>query len=159
LSSKPSAPDQKPPQLRVLLVDDDSDLLETTSALLEDDAEVLTATEGDKALELVAQRNVHVLCTDFKMPGMTGVELLRKAQEIDPRVIGILITGFREQLPRGVAGDSAIFALLYKPYTLEALRGTIQDAARCAAMSRAADKFQLRSQRLFDEPGKKRNAK
>ena len=154
----PSKPD-KPEAFRILLVDDDLDLLDTTSALLEDDAQVLTATNGEQALRMVAEHQIHVVCADFKMPGMTGVDLLRKVREVDSRLIGILITGFREQLPKGVAGDPAIFALLYKPYPLESLRTTVLDAGRVAAMSRAADKFQTRSQRLADEPGQKRNAK
>ena len=149
----------KPKGFRILLVDDDPDLLETTSALLEDEAAILTAIDGTKALRMLTEHEVHVVCADYQMPGMNGLELLRSVHGIDSRTIGILMTGFREQLPRGVAGDPAIFALIYKPYTLQTLHTTVRDAARCAAMARAADSFQIRSLRLVEEPQQKKDGK
>jgi DNA-binding NtrC family response regulator len=143
----------KPVGFRILLVDDDSAVLETTSALLEDEATMLTATSAEKALGLVAEQEVHVVCTDFKMDGMNGLELLRRVHTLDSRTVGILVTGFREQLPRGVAGDPAIFALIYKPYKGDTLRKTIRDAARCAAMARVTEGFRPASQRLSGRGG------
>lgn len=147
----------KPVGFRILLVDDDPAVLETTSALLEDEATLLTATSAEKALELVAEQEVHVVVTDFKMTGMNGLELLGRVHAMDGRTLGILITGFRENLPRGVAGNPAIFALLYKPYKGAALRSMMRDAARCAAMVRSPDS--PTSKRQASEPGQKANAK
>ena len=144
---------------QILLVDDDPSVLETTAALLEDEAMLLTATSAEKALELVSEHEVHVVLTDFKMAGMNGLELLRRVHATDARTLGILVTGFRENLPRGVAGDPAIFALLYKPYKGAALRSMVRDAARCAAMDRVTDGFKPASHRLASEPGQKANAK
>jgi two-component system response regulator HupR/HoxA len=149
----------KPEGFRILLVDDDPALLETTSALLEDEGSVVTAKDGHRALRLFAEREIHVVCADFQMPGMNGIELLRAVHQLDARTIGILMTGFRERLPAGVAGDPAIFALVYKPYTTRSLHETIRDAARCAAMARIVSSFQTRSTGLSGEPKQKPGTK
>jgi CheY-like chemotaxis protein len=72
------------PRRRILLVDDDQDLLETTAALLEDDFDVLTAASGEQALETLARASVAVVCADYKMPGMTGLDLLRAVRDRFP---------------------------------------------------------------------------
>jgi CheY-like chemotaxis protein len=149
----------KPLGFRILLVDDDPVDLETTAALLEDEATVVTATSAEKALELVAEHEVHLVFTDFKMSGMNGLALLRRVHAMDARTLGVLVTGFRENLPRGVAGDPAIFALLYKPYKGVALRAMVRDAARCAAMARSSDSLNPTSRRLTSEPARKSHAK
>jgi DNA-binding NtrC family response regulator len=133
--------DQKPKSFLILLVDDDENLLLTTSALLEDEGGVLKARDAESALRLLAEHDVHVLCTDYRLPGMDGVQLLRSAYEMDPRLVGILMTGSCERVPTSVAGDPAIFALLNKPYKLEELYKTIRDAARRAALARRSGSF------------------
>ena len=141
MSQNAFALSQKPKSFLILLVDDDENLLLTTSALLEDEGELLKATDGESALRLLAEHDVHVLCTDYRLPGIDGVQLLRRAHEMDPRLVGILMTGSGERVPAIVAADPAIFALLNKPYTLEELYQTIRDAARRAALARRSGSF------------------
>jgi DNA-binding NtrC family response regulator len=133
---------------RILLVDDDADLLDTTAALLEDEFEVLTALSGEQALGVLAQRSVSVVCADYKMNGMTGLDLLHAVSERWPGTAGVLITGMRENLGRSVIGDKAVFAVIYKPYEAKRLLETVRDAARTVSMTSAATKFASRSGRL-----------
>jgi DNA-binding NtrC family response regulator len=97
---------------------------------------------------MLRRQPCQVICTDYDMPEMNGVDLLRCARALYPGTSGILITGLREKLPAGVSGDESIFAVIYKPYTAAALFRTIHDAAKLTAMTQAASSFQRNSTRL-----------
>ena len=88
----------EPPRkkIRVLVVDDDEVLLETTQALLESDFIVRGASSGRTALHELERESVDVVCSDYSMPGMTGFELLQEVAVRWPSTMGVLITGFRE---------------------------------------------------------------
>jgi two-component system response regulator HupR/HoxA len=132
----------------VLLVDDDKALLETTAALLETEFNVHTAANGEAALRFLDTLPVDVLCTDFKMPNMDGIELLRKAAVSHPQLKGILMTGFREQLPKGTSSDGAVFGLVYKPYEPDSLISMVHDAAKVGRMNQAMTSFARNTSRL-----------
>lgn len=134
--------------MRVLLVDDDEVLLETTAALLETEFHVHTVSSGQAALQFLETLPVDVLCTDYKMPKMDGVELLRMAAASYPQLKGILMTGFREQLPKGIGADDAIFGLVYKPYQPDSLISIVQDAAKMGRMNQAMTSFAQNTSRL-----------
>ena len=76
-----------------------------------------------------------VVCADYKMTGMSGLELLHVVRERWPRTAGVLITGMRENLGRSVIGDEAVFAVIYKPYEAQRLIETLRDAARTVSMT------------------------
>ncbi len=82
---------------RILLVDDEVDILESLRELLEasiDDLEVLTAPSGDDAVKILKEQRIDILVTDFKMPGMNGLELMRESQRIAPKTPRVLMTAF-----------------------------------------------------------------
>lgn len=89
-----AAPPSKP--ARVLVVDDDRPVLETVAAQLEDSGfAVVTAGGGAEALALIdAGTAVDALVTDLSMPGLNGVDLIRRAQERRPRLPALLLTGY-----------------------------------------------------------------
>ena len=138
---------------RVLLVDDDESILETTAALLEDDYEVVQAVSGEQAVSKLGSARFSVVCTDFRMQGMTGLELLAHVREVSPGTTGVLVTGIREQVAKDVIGNEAVFAVVYKPYTTERLLTTLNDAARVSAMAFATASFANSSGRLNRERG------
>lgn len=78
----------------VLIVDDDKDLLTYYKALLEKGYNVLTANSGEKAIELLGKNNVHIVLTDFKMPGISGIDLARKIKAINSNIVVILMTSY-----------------------------------------------------------------
>lgn len=135
-------------RIRVLVVDDDAMLLETTQALLESEFEVRSASSGQQALEALHEESADVVCTDFNMPEMTGFELLEKVSKRWSATMGVLLTGFREQMPSGARRAEFVFGIMYKPYEEQALVNLIRDASRTAAMSRAASSFARGTDRL-----------
>jgi DNA-binding NtrC family response regulator len=81
-------------QMTLMLVDDEERFLSTTQKLLaKKGIHALTATSGEKALELLGMNPVHVVILDVKMPGMDGNVTLREIKRLFPLVEVIMLTG------------------------------------------------------------------
>lgn len=84
---------------RILLVDDNKLGLMARRAVLEElGHRITTAMEGTEALEQFARDKYDLLITDYKMPRMNGLELIRKVRELDSRLPIILVSGYAEAL-------------------------------------------------------------
>jgi len=84
-----------PNELTILFVDDERQLLSILASRLKDelgDLEVVTAKNATEALERLDQLDVDCIVSDYKMPGMDGLELLRECRERDPDIPFILFT-------------------------------------------------------------------
>jgi DNA-binding NtrC family response regulator len=80
---------------RVLVVDDEENLRRVTQLKLQQAGyEATTASDGAQALDLLARHPQDLIITDLKMPGMSGMDLLRRAKEDYPEVIVIVVTAF-----------------------------------------------------------------
>lgn len=103
------------PRLSVLVVDDDSLVLTSTTLLLEDlGHRVLSATSGAKALALLDQGQVvDLMITDMAMPQMSGAQLAHAVRLLKPDLPIILATGYAERLE----GFAAQLPRLPKPFT------------------------------------------
>ena len=84
------------PTTTILLVDDEPRVLDALEAILAAEFRVLRAESGEDALRLLQAEEVAVILTDYRMPGMTGVELLRRSQEIVPDAIRIVLTAYTD---------------------------------------------------------------
>jgi signal transduction histidine kinase len=80
----------------VLYVDDDNANLVVLRAACAEEFDVVTALSGQEALDILEQREVAVLLADQRMPGMTGVELFERTQELYPDTVRILITAYSD---------------------------------------------------------------
>lgn len=118
MASKPLLPHAEPvvvPRLSVLVVDDDSLVLTSTSLLLEDlGHRVVSATSGAQALALFDQGEViDLMITDMAMPHMSGAQLAHAVRMLKPDLPIILATGYAERLE----GFAAQLPRLPKPFT------------------------------------------
>jgi two-component system response regulator HydG len=131
----------------VLLVDDDLVTLHVTAAILEESFEIVTATSGHEALQVLERRQIDVVCTDYVMSGMTGVELLGQAFARFPCVSGVLVTGNREYVtaPSSKSGGARVYDILIKPVPPEQLLRTIR---RALERSRVAREIERRAKGL-----------
>jgi two-component system response regulator HupR/HoxA len=81
----------------ILIVDDEPRVLDALEAILAAEFRVLRAGHGEEALaRLAAEPEIAVIVTDHRMPGMTGVELLRRSQELTPDAIRIVLTAYTD---------------------------------------------------------------
>ena len=80
--------------MNMMLVDDEERFLSTTKKLLSKKGfEVMTATSGPEALDILRAQNIHVVILDVKMPGMDGIETLKAIKRTYPLVEVIMLTG------------------------------------------------------------------
>jgi EAL domain-containing protein (putative c-di-GMP-specific phosphodiesterase class I) len=139
-----------PEKTRILLVDDDSDVLEVTRRILDREGhEVVACTGGDDAMVRLARETFDVMISDIQMPGMTGLALLRAVREHDLDLPVVLITGNPGVKSATDAVEYGAFRYLIKPVHTAELNGVVLQAI---AIGRAA-----RSKREYaEEFGKKR---
>jgi two-component system response regulator HupR/HoxA len=83
-------------QATVLVVDDEPRVLDALEAILAAEFRVLRASHGGEALRILEREEPAVILTDHRMPGMTGVELLRRSQEIAPDAVRIVLTAYTD---------------------------------------------------------------
>src|SRR5579863_3160662 len=98
---------------RVLLVDDNRDGLAARKAVLEEQGlTVITAVNGEEALETFSKQRFDLLVTDFRMPKMSGIELIRKVRPLDVKLRVILLSGMVNALglDAGSTGADVVIA-------------------------------------------------
>ncbi len=117
---------------RILLVDDEKNILEAYKRNLNDEFDLTIADSGMSAIELIKNSDAfHVIVSDYKMPKMNGVELLEKVRGISPETIQIMLTGQAEMdAVIDLINKGKIFRFLTKPCTTEDLISNIRDAVR-----------------------------
>jgi CheY-like chemotaxis protein len=124
--------------VRVLLVDDEEMLRESTSeALATLGAEVILAADGQEAVNIIFDQkdSIDLVFMDLTMPRMDGRQAFQEIRKIAPAMPVILTSGYNEQesiqhfIGRGLAG------FLQKPYTLKALGETLQHCIQTRGVS------------------------
>ena len=102
----------------VLYVDDEGDILEAIQELLEakiPGVRVLTAASGREALEVLERERIDLVVSDFKMPGMDGIEFLFQARRAHPNIPRVMFTAFQsEDLARRALAEALVSAFLSK---------------------------------------------
>jgi len=116
---------------KILLVDDEAEQLEILKTSLECKelkAEIVTASSGEEALEIIKKDAVNLLITDVHMPGMNGMELVLAATEAAPALSVIVITAFPTAEIKRDAMMRGCLRFMEKPYDVEELRATVLEA-------------------------------
>ena len=111
----------------ILIVDDEAIIRDLCSKALKGYT-VLQAGNGGDALEIFAKGGIDVVLTDVMMPGMTGIELLRRLKEMDPTLVVIVMTGFAEKeiILNALKADADDF--ISKPLNLLQLKTAVDKA-------------------------------
>lgn len=103
--------------LSILIVDDESSLTEVLAEVLEDYGHrVVTASSGEEALAMFLQDPVSVVFTDVRMPGMTGIELLREIKGTHPCTEVIIMTAYASLDTALMALREGAYDYLVKPF-------------------------------------------
>jgi DNA-binding NtrC family response regulator len=119
-----------PSKHSVLLVDDEPDVLYSLKGLLRREFELHTAESGAEALEILKQHPIHVIMTDQRMPGMTGVELMQQTRSAFPDAIRIVFTGYADiKAVIQAINKGGLYRYITKPWDPEELIETLHDAA------------------------------
>jgi len=120
---------------RILIIDDDIAVLESCEGILEDAGYlVTTATDGASGLRMLQHRTFDLLLVDLKMPGMSGLEVLRAARESNPDVVVIIFTAYGTIETAVEAIKSGAFNYITKPFTAGELAVAVEKGLEYAAL-------------------------
>jgi len=135
-------------KMKMMLVDDEERFLVTTKKLLtKKDIEVVTATSGKEALEILLQKNIHVVILDVKMPGMDGIATLKEIKSRFPMVEVIMLTGHAtvESAIDGLKSGATDY--LMKPTGIDELVDKAEEAFK--KRQRLEEKIRMAQSRKF----------
>ena len=121
---------------KILVADDETHILHVVSLKLRNAGfKVLTARDGQEALELAQQERPDLIITDYHMPQLSGLELCRRLKQ-DPatsRIPAIMLTARGYHLEPHDTNDSGICRMLSKPFSPRQLLTTVNEVLRPAA--------------------------
>lgn len=107
---------------RLLVVDDEIELRSALCETLADEGfETVGASDGTEGLKALEKQDFDLLLSDLMMPGMDGIQLLRKALEIDRNLVGIIMTGQGTIASAIEAMKIGAFDYVLKPFNLQAM--------------------------------------
>jgi len=113
--------------IKVLLVDDEEEFVTSLSERFEiRDLKADIALNGEQALHKVAEDEPHVVVLDLRMPGIDGIEVLRRLKKSHPNVQVIILTGHGTDKDAEHARRLGAFAYLQKPVEMDALVETVR---------------------------------
>ncbi len=114
---------------KILLVDDEANVLKALVRQLRGKFDLTTASSGEEALELIRRDGPFaVVVTDYSMPAMNGVEFLRAAKELVPDIVSVMLTGFAQlEVALAAFHECQIFRFLAKPWSQGTLEATLND--------------------------------
>lgn len=121
---------------RILLVDDDPEILQGYGLALRRVAEVVEASDGVQALSLIAKQSFDVIVSDISMPRLNGVELLREVRKHDLEVPVVLMTGQPDVSTAMKAVEYGALLYLPKPVSIETLWETVRRASHLRKLAR-----------------------
>ena len=134
---------------KVLIVDDEPVNLRTLSRLLRANYDVVTAESGDEALKLLQQHNVALLISDQRMPGMTGIELMKNTVALRPQMVKILLTGYTDvdALIESI-NCGLVYRYLTKPWNNDDLKLTVAQALAHYEAAKSKHLLEMENARL-----------
>ena len=116
-------------QYKILVVDDEPTNIRLLERIFNRQYQVLSATSGTEAMELLRQHNVALIISDQRMPEMSGIEFLKLAAELRPRVIRIIISGYSDvNVLTEAINSGIIYRFISKPWNNEDLMQTVSKA-------------------------------
>ena len=104
---------------RILIIDDDKSLLESYTVLLEDEFQVSTAESGERGLDLLRHEDVHLVLLDVRLPGIDGIEVLRRIKALDENVDVIMITAVKNVRVAVEAIKLGAYDYIVKPFEID----------------------------------------
>jgi len=109
------------PRRRLLVVDDETEVADVLKEHFEATYDVDTAPDGKKALKLIRARRPDVILLDLQMPGLNGLEVMKRIQTVDPKPVVIVVTADADTDVAAQAMTQGAFSYVPKPFDLQYL--------------------------------------
>jgi len=140
--------------MRILVVDDETVIRDALKRILDDQRFLVeTCSSGYGAIELLHKQDFDLIVTDLKMPGMSGIEVLKAVKALQANVPVIIITGYATVDTAVEAMKNGAFDYLTKPFSPDQILAKVDEALKQRQLSE--DEYDVRSevsrQHGFDE--------
>lgn len=144
--------DNRLDSIRIMVVDDERDIRDGSERILSRlGLKVLKASRGEEALNILAKEDVSIVLLDLKMPGMDGMEVLGRINEINEAILVIVITGFATVETAIEAMKRGAYDFIPKPFDPDQLRIVVNRGLEKLRLIREAEKLEEERKRtLFD---------
>lgn len=114
-------------EFKVLMVDDEEDFVKTLAERMKmRDLDSEVALNGEQALQIVDDQIPDVMVLDLKMPGIEGMEVLRRVRKAYPQVQVVILTGHGSEKDEAEARRLGAYDYLQKPVDIEKLIQTLK---------------------------------
>lgn len=133
------------PEFTLLLVDDEANVVRSLKRLLADtDYEILTASSGAEGLQTLAEHDVQLVISDYRMPTMDGVEFLTRVREKYPDTVRMILSGYADTASVVDAiNEGQIYKFVAKPWNDQDLLTTISTVVeRCRLQKENAQLYE-----------------
>ena len=135
---------------KILIVDDESANLRVLERLLRQQCDVICAESGKDALELLQKHDVSLIISDQRMPGMSGIEFLKKAAQLRPHTVRIILTGYTDVSALVEAINSGVvYKYITKPWVNDDLQLAVTRALKHYEIKKTRHALELQNQRLY----------
>jgi len=126
------------PPHRILVVDDEPDILKLIEYTFKGEYEVLTARSGEEALAVLRDQDVALILADQRMPGMGGSELLERSIALRPHAVRMILTGYSDIGSAIEAiNNGKVYLYLTKPWEETELRQKVKRALEARDLEEA----------------------
>ena len=113
-------------KMRLLLIDDDEWIRDSLSLYFEAEGCHLSAFEtAEEGMEAVRKQDYDIIISDYRLPGMDGLDFLRQAQEAQPHAIKVLITAYGSEEVVSEARKIGIQGFIEKPFTNKVIEASL----------------------------------
>ncbi len=127
----PFEPMMRAPVARILVIDDDPEVVDVlVTCLREQGYGALGALTSDDGLRLITRGRPDLVLLDVALPGMNGIDVLKRIRSIDPTLRVIMVTGSKDPLLAGEALQLGALAYVDKPFDLAHLKRIVAMALR-----------------------------
>lgn len=137
---------------KILLVDDNLSTIDALSQIIREKGYTeITSESAEEALDKLHLDQIDLIITDMKLPGMNGLELLRKVKEIDETLPIIIVTAFGSVEKAVKAVKLGAFDFITKPITIDAIEIKIEKALRSGKLAKQNKELSLENEYLRSE--------
>ena len=120
----------------ILVVDDDEGMRDTLSAILKKDYEVRVAATGEEGLRVLEKTDIHLMLLDVRMPGMSGLDVLKVVRESHSLVEVIMVSAISEVEVAVQAMKDGAYHYITKEFDYDGLRSLVRNALQRQDLSR-----------------------
>jgi two-component system, NtrC family, response regulator AtoC len=115
-----------PVRASILVVDDDIGVRDSFEVVLAKDYDLLFATQGPEALRILSTQDVNLVLLDIRMPGMDGIEVLRRVKELNERTDVIVVTAVKSLKTAVEAIKLGAFDYVTKPFDIHEILALVK---------------------------------